>query len=281
MNRRAKILKPPKLIEKKRAKIIRITLIYLLCLVVVISGTFFTLRLDNLQITSINSNVGYSNEIANKVNEIISDNYLYLFPKSNIWLYPKSDIKKELLNSFNTIDNLSISANGLSGLDIKINEREPIALACDGFTNESENHDCYFIDKNGLVYSKTANFSDGTFFKYYLSTNSISDLIGKNLIDNQEKFIEINNFIESIKKSGIKLTGLLFGDDGQYEMYARNYDESDMVIYFNDRISLDKIASNLIAFIEDSRVKKNGNNGKMNFESINLRFGNNIYYVAK
>jgi hypothetical protein len=281
MNRRSKILKSPKLIEKKRAKIIRITLIYLLCLVVFISGTFFTLRLDNLQITRINSNVSYSNEIANKVNEIISDNYLYLFPKSNIWLYPKSDIKKELLNSFNTIDNLSISANGLSGLDIKINEREPIALACDGFTNESENHDCYFIDKNGLVYSKTANFSDGTFFKYYLSTNSISDLIGKNLIDNQEKFIEINNFIESIKKSGIKLTGLLFGDDGQYEMYAKNYDESDMVIYFNDRISLDKIASNLIAFIEDSKVKKNGNNGKINFESINLRFGNNIYYVAK
>ncbi len=281
MNRRSKILKSPKLIEKKRAKIIRITLIYLLCLVVVISGTFFTLRLDNLQITKINSNVSYSNEIANKVNEIISDNYLYLFPKSNIWLYPKSDIKKELLNSFNTIDNLSISANGLSGLDIKINEREPIALACDGFTNESENHDCYFIDKNGLVYSKTANFSDGAFFKYYLSTNSISDLIGKNLIDNQEKFIEINNFIESIKKSGIKLSGLLFGDDGQYEMYAKNYDESDMVIYFNDRISLDKIASNLIAFIEDSKVKKNGNNGKINFESINLRFGNNIYYVAK
>jgi hypothetical protein len=94
MNRRSKILKSPKLIEKKRAKIIRITLIYLLCLVVVISGTFFTLRLDNLQITRINSNVSYSNEIANKVNEIISDNYLYLFPKSNIWLYPKSDIKK-------------------------------------------------------------------------------------------------------------------------------------------------------------------------------------------
>lgn len=281
MNRRSKILKSPKLIEKKRAKLIKITLVYSLCVVTLISGIFFTLRLDSLQITTINSNVAYSAEITNKVNSILNESYLYLIPKSNVWFYPKSEIKEVLLSSFNTIDNLNMKANGLSALDININERIPVALACEGFSADNDNSNCYLVDNQGLVYTKSANFSDGVFFRYFISTNSINNLIGKNLIGDEDKFIEIQSFVDLIKKSGINATGLLIGEDGQYEMYAKNHDDSEMVIYFNNRIPFEKTTSNLIAFIEDSKVKKNGNNGKMNFESINLRFGNNIYYVAK
>lgn len=281
MNRRSKILKSPKLIEKKRAKLIKITLIYSLCFVFLLSGTFFTLRLDSLQISTINSDVAYSSEIKDKVNSILNDSYLYLIPKSNIWLYPKSEIKEVLLSSFGSIDSLSIRANGLSAIDIDIDERLPIAVTCEGFGNESETSECYYVDINGLVYSKSDDTSQQTLFKYYLSTNSVSEIVGKNLMGDKDKFIEIQSFVDTIKKSGLNLTGMLIGEEGQYELYAKNDDGTDMIIYFNDRVSLDKSASNLITFIEDSKVKKNGNNGKMNFESINLRFGNNIFYVAK
>jgi hypothetical protein len=104
---------------------------------------------------------------------------------------------------------------------------------------------------------------------------------GQNLFEDKDKFPKLQSFVETIKRSGLDLTGLLVGEDGEYEIYAKNFDDSEMVIYFNDRVSFDKTASNLIAFIEDSKVKKTDNNGKMNFESINLRFGNNIFYVTK
>ncbi len=280
MNRRSKILQSPKLIEKKRAKLVKITLIYSLCCLVFISGIFFTLRLDSLQITKINSNVAYSSEITDKVNSILNDSYLYLIPKSNFLFYPKSEIKEALLSSFNNIDSLSVTANGMSSLDIIINERAPTAVACEGFSND-DNSKCYFIDDDGLVYSKSPDSSESLFFRYYLSSKSIDEMIGQNLMGDKDKFIATNNFIDSIKRSGLNLTGLLIGEDGQYELYAKNIDNSDMVIYFNDRFPLDKIQSNLIAFIENSKVKKGDNNGKMNFESINLRFGNNIFYVTK
>lgn len=280
MNRRSKILQSPKLIEKKRAKLIKITLIYSLCFVFLLSGIFFTLRLDRLQITKINSNVAYSSEITDKVNSILSDSYLYLIPKSNFLFYPKSEIKEALLSSFNNIESLKVTANGMSSLDITIKERAPTAVACEGFRND-DNSKCYFIDDDGLIYSKSPDSSENLFFRYYLSTNSIDEMIGQNLMGDKSKFIAMNGFIESIKKSGLNLTGLLVGEDGQYELYAKNIDNSEMVIYFNDRLPLDKIQSNLIAFIENSKVKKGDNNGKMNFESINLRFGNNIFYVTK
>ncbi len=281
MNRRSKILKSPKLIEKKRAKIIKIALIYLFFVVISFGGTFFALRMDNIQITKINSNVPYSNDIANKVNTILSGNYLYLFPKSNIWLYPKSEIKDALLGSFNSIDNLSIQANGLSSLDIIINERLPVALFCEGFNTDTDNSNCYYLDNRGFIYAKSASSTNTTLFKYFMVNRTSDSLIGQNIFDENDKFVEINNFIDLIKKSGLTITGLLIGDDGQYELYAKNNDYSEMIVYFDNRISLDKIATNLIAFIEDSKVKKNGNNGKINFESINLRFGNNIFYVTK
>ncbi len=281
MSRRAKILKSPKLIEKERAKTIKITLTYLLCSTMVLVGIFFVLRIDSLQISKIDSNVAYSSQVTDKVNSIISGSYLYLFPKSNIWLYPKSEIKNALLGSFLSIDNLVIQANGLSTLDIKITERTPIAIACDGFNTEEDNSNCYLLDSNGLVYANFSKLSDGIFFKYFISNHPISSLVGQNLFGDKDEFIKLQNFVESIRRSGLNLTGLLVGDDGQYEMYAKNYDDSEMVIYFDDRIPFEKSAINLIAFIEDSKVKKNGNDGKINFESINLRFGNNIFYVAK
>lgn len=273
MNRRSKVLQSSKIIKRKREKSKKLALISSICIVVIFLLIILVLRLPNLQIITINSNVKYSNDIQSKVLTLINDNYLYFIPKSNFFLYPKKLIETTLADSFKSIESISVKANGISALDINIKERVPVALACEGFNSDNkEDKDCYFIDRDGLIFTKAINTPDIVYFRYYINNSSSNELIGTNVID-KDKFLQLQNFADNSFRLGLKSKGILIDDQGQYEMYAVNADGSDLTIYFNDRISLDKISSNLTTFIEDSKNKT--------FESINLRFGNNIFYVNK
>ena len=74
---------------------------------------------------------------------------------------------------------------------------------------------------------------------------------------------------------------MLINENGAYELYAKNKDNSEAIIYFDDRSSLRKTSSNLIAFWNDSQIIKKGATTALMFDYINLRFGNNNFYVTK
>lgn len=143
-------------------------------------------------------------------------------------------------------------------------------MICDGFREDEEGEHCSFADKQGIIFEKVATSSDKIYFKYY-SSNEI----------NQDKFIQLQNFVKNVENSGIIATGLLLSEDGSYELYIKNVDQSTAVVYFDDRTSLDKVVSNLSVFWKNSLNKKIGSDLIPNFEYINLRFGNNIFYHIK
>ncbi len=64
-------------------------------------------------------------------------------------------------------------------------------------------------------------------------------------------------------------------------MYYKNSDKTDTVVYFDNRIPFEKTSSNLVAFLNDFNTKKKTATTTMSLDSINMRFGNNIFYVTK
>src|SRR3989344_1831004 len=103
MNRRSRILKSSKHIQKKRRKLIITTLLFCLCIILFLTSIVLALRLPALQIYSIKTNTIYANDIEQKVLSILDGYYLYFIPKSNILFYPKSAIEKSLTDSFKKI----------------------------------------------------------------------------------------------------------------------------------------------------------------------------------
>jgi len=276
---RSQILKSSKVIQKKRKKYIIITLLSFLCSIIFLIVLIFILRLPSLQISTIKTNVEYSSEIEKVALQVLNDSYLYIIPKTNFLLYPRSSLKKVLLESFKNIDSLEIKRKGINTLNINIKEKSPIAIACEGFYSEElDNEKCFLIDENGYIFSNIKDsviedFNSDLFLKFYLLSNLKNSLIDTHIVD-KERFKELINFSEIAKKGNLNPQGILIGANGNYEMYAKNKDGSDLIIYFNDKYSFDKSASNLIAFWENSSQTDL-------FDSINLRFGNNIFYVSK
>ncbi len=281
MNRRSQILHSSKQIQKKRKRLIVISLVILFCIITILVCIIFFLRLPFLQISKIQTNVTYSDDIQGKINPIIDGDYLYFIPRSNILFYPKSEILSVLKDSINKIDSLTANVSNFNTLNININERVPTAVLCDGFNDEKvEEETCYFIDNTGFIFSKVSGTTTDDYFHYYTFHGDISSLENSYILE-AKRFAELQSFVDNAKKENIKPQSILIGAEGEFEMYSKNTDDTDMIVYFDDRIPLEKTIANLVLFLENSKIAKNGATTTPLFESINMRFGNNIFYVTK
>jgi hypothetical protein len=221
-------------------------------------------------------------EIKEDAQTALEGYYFGLIPKSNILFYPKLVIEDNLINLFKKIDGVSVSRTGVNSIKVDIKERETVAIVCGGFHNEDDtNQKCYSVDKDGYVFEESADFSEGVYPHYYLDLDSKNaGIIGSTFID-KELFLQFQKFMAMIQKEHISIVGLLIGEKNQYELYIKNKDDTETVVYFDNRTPLEKTASNLILFWNDSMLKKKNATTTPIFDYINLRFGNNIFYVTK
>ena len=108
-------------------------------------------------------------------------------------------------------------------------------------------------------------------------------IAGISFID-EKTFNRLENFVSGSIKEGIFSLGILIGENGEYEMYAKNTftknnaSNTDYItIYFDDKTPLETTFSNLVTFWKDA-ILKNKNADFPVFDSINLHFGNTVYY---
>lgn len=284
-NKRSRSLHSSKQLQKKRKKNIVLASVISTCIIILLILFVLILRLNFLQISSIEvkgATTFNSGELEQRVLALLSnDAYLYVIPKSNSLLYPKSVLEKNLTDSYKKIDSLEISHKNLKTLAINIVEKNPSALVCEGFHEEiDQDENCFFADSTGYVFAKAPQFSNGVYIRYYITTDIGDSIIGTSFID-KNLFNSLQKFAETAQKAFIQPLGILIGTQGDYEMYSKNSDDSEMTTYFNDRNPFEKTASNLVAFWNDSKIKKKGATTVPIFDSINLRFGNNVFYVIK
>lgn len=258
--------------KKKKQRILTIT-IYSIASLIAILAILLSFKLSFLRVTNISVNDTLnikSEEVKKDVLDMVSGNYYFIIPKDSYFFLSKEKIKNKIVDDFKKIDTVEIKNKGTTGLEIEITERQPEVMICDGFREDEEGEHCSFADKQGIIFEKVATSSDKIYFKYYSS-----DEIEK------DKFLQLQDFVKNVENSGIIATGLLLSEDGSYELYIKNVDQSIAVVYFDDRSSLDKVVSNLSVFWKNSINKKIGSDSIPNFEYINLRFGNNVFYHIK
>lgn len=258
--------------KRKKQKILTVT-IYSVSILIVLIAILFSFRFSFLRVTNISVNDTLnikSEEIRREVLDMISGNYYLFIPKNSYFFLSEEKIKNKIAEDFKRIDDISVKIKGTTNLNIEITERQPEVMICDGFREDEESEHCSFADKQGIIFEKIASTTDKVYFKYY-SSNEID----------KDKFLQFQNFIKNVENSGIIATGLLVSEDGSYELYIKNVDQSIAVVYFDDRTTLDKVVSNLSVFWKNSLNKKIGSDSIPNFEYINLRFGNNVFYQIK
>jgi len=109
-------------------------------------------------------------DISNATLADLSGSYLYLFPKNNVFLYPKLATEAHLMQQMPTLAKVSVNAKDFHTLSISVTERSRKALWCGPSVASASA--CFWLDQGGVAYAAASDLSlgleaTGTYEQYY------------------------------------------------------------------------------------------------------------------
>ncbi len=270
-------------IERQRKKFRKKIILFFVLFFLMVLLLSWLSKLEKFDIQNINITGNLSagrqdltvkeDDIFKIITENISGKYFKLFSKSNILIYPKVKIEKELLDSFPQIKEIKISFGDFQSITIDVIERKPYAIWCDGLMDEK----CYFMDSFAYLYEEAPSFSNNVYFKYL---GDLDDVATSTPIDNilrqiylkeaeDGQFERVNLFIRFLKDININSYKLIIKENNDYELFFNN--ESKLI--FDGKQNFEEIFENLQATLIEL-----GDLEDKEFEYIDLRFDRKILY---
>lgn len=278
------VLDSPRLLElkKKRHKaFFSKILILFLGLLVLLFGSAYISRLDNLNIKEIQISGNKVIETATlqaSAQELIAGKYLWLFPKTNILFYPQETIAQELQNKFKRIKDIDLSIKDNKILLISITERLPKFTWC-GVIPNLDNHDdskCYFMDDSGDIFDVAPYFSEGVYFKFYGDENiNQENPVGYFFL--KDRFTDIVEFKNQIESMNLSPVSFWIDSKGNARFYLSSKSTPGPEIIFKIESDYQNLAENLDAAIDTEPLKSKLKNKFSSLEYIDLRYGNKVY----
>ena len=273
------MIQSPRLVKKNKQIRMRRLFVWPSVAVFTILVVIWLSRMQSVSVTRIDisgNSVIKADDVSALVERDLSGNFLKIFPKKNIFIYPRGQIEKDVLATFPRADSVSISLGDSRALAIDLTLRKPVSLWCASASSTLSDilsESCYFFDKNGFIFAPAPNFEGPVFVKYYgiLSGDPI-----KQVFLGGETISKLGSFLEGLDNS-LKLTATnvyLKDDYKEYDVFLSN----GVGLYISGNVPFEDSLNNLALFLNSSSTKQI-DISKFNY--IDLRYGNKIYYKLK
>jgi len=264
--------------RRRRLFLIRFYIILFFLLVIILSLAIFSGHKNvTVQTIIVSGNAAVqSDEVLKIANQDMAGRYWYLFAKNNSLIFPRTQIKKDLLKEIKTIKDVDISWSNWQRIDISILERKPQSVWCGNDIKTPG--ECFFIDKNGYIYSQAPVFSGTMFIKNYgvpvtMKNASSTDFLGQYYLT-RETYTQIYNLIQILDQKGIKVVAVTY-DNFDYRFIL----ESGPEIIFNNKNSFESSFTNLFSALETKNLDLEKEASFIKY--IDLRFDNKIVIGKK
>lgn len=273
-------LKRNKQIKFRRRRIINRTIIFFVIVFFIFGLFVWGLHSEKIRISNISiqgNSVVLSKDIKTEISKLLVGNYFWIFPKNDIFIYPKQQIKKDILKTFSRIDKVEIKMADLNTIDVVVNERVPFALWCGNSLYETGRtilDKCYFLDKNGFIFIQAPDFSGNVYFEFYGVVKNGN--VGQQFLPKKE-FERIISFKDLLINANIKVNKFLIDkNNGDYTFYLNNKDKTE--IFFNKSEDFNKMFYNLKSAINTKTSDTGEKNIFKNLKYIDLRFKDKVLF---
>jgi len=269
---RPKTLQSTKLARRKRRSFLFTFFIFIIIFSLLVAGVTYLLKRQEVMIQNIvlNGNVTVSTEeLENFIREELKGNYFLIFPRSSIFIYPRSLIEEGILFKFKKIEKAEVSFNSFNSILVSVEERQPSALWCGENRLDGAIPECFFLDEKGLLYTNSPSFTGDIYFRFYGPLGEGSS-VGQQFLPTKT-FQGMLFFLQSLRESGIHPVELAVGNEEDYELYLEN---GTQVLFAQDE-DLTFVLDNLQTTLFSDELKERNT---IDIDYIDLRFGNKVYY---
>jgi len=207
------------------------------------------------------------------VKETIDGSYALILSRDNFLIYPRKNIKNNILNNIPRIRNVFFSLDGFNTLNVLIEERKPFALWCG--MEIDERRECYFLDDESFIFAKAPRFSEDVYLKYLGGQVNESNPISSHYYNDKEFFEELNRFLEAIEDMDFSVSKLFY--DGGIEFEAI-FSGGEKLIFSSEYPLIDTY-DRLFILLRENEDDLFHEGGEPAFEYIDMRFGSRIFYL--
>lgn len=284
---RSSNLTSPQYARRRREQLIRQSIVASVSLLIIFGSLVLIARLSIFQIQSVQiqgNSVTASSDIEAQIAKLNAGNYLWVFPKTNVLLYPKQAILTTLKKQWFRIETASAELagqwRGEAQLRVHIGERTPMYVWCGASAPVvvqagSGSETCLYSDETGYLYAEAASFSGTPYVKLYGGLAANAAPLGAHYLASStpNAFGSALSFISAI--GGVDFFGASFKP---LALIAKENNEFEVVTAGGTRIffTLDQdIQRSIEAF---RRVVNSENLTAVPVEYLDLRYGNKVYY---
>jgi hypothetical protein len=285
------ILNSPRILEikKRRKKIFLRKLGYFLgaSLLGLIAFGFIS-RMDKININQFEisgNKIIDTEKIQAIIDQKLAGSYFKIFPRTNIFFYPKQDIIATLSSDLKRLKNINLSIRDNKILEVSVEERKALYVWC-GLSPEAPvagdtKSSCYFLDDSGFIFDQAPYFSGDIYFKFFGQISDIENPAGAYFA--QENFLRLISLKEMLEDINIKPVALYQVGDGDAKIYLANESTLPMgpEIIFKMNTDFTKLVENLQSAMATDPLKTDFKKKYASLLYIDLRFGNKVYFKFK
>lgn len=282
------ILNSPRILEikKRRKKIFLKKLYYVLGASLLVLVAFALLsRIDKINISQVEisgNKIIDTEKIQAIVDQKLTGSYFKIFPRTNIFFYPKQDIVSGLASDLKRLKNINLSIRENKILQVSVEERKGLYVWC-GASPETVIADetkssCYFLDDSGFIFDQAPYFSGDIYFRFYGAIDDMQNPAGQYF--SQNDFSRLVSLKEMLEELDIRPVALQEVGDGDVKIYLANESTSPMgpEIMFKMSADFKKLVENLQSALATDPLKTDFKKKYASLLYIDLRFGNKVYF---
>lgn len=262
--------------------------IFISIFVIILTGIYVMnhdyLKLEGVEIKGQKTLI--ATDVEAEVETYLSGKYLWLLPRSNIFLFNKDALEQKLSESFPKISDINVSVDGAETVVVTVGERSAHSLWC--VNQEYENifdEECYFADEGGLLYAQAPYFSGNIYLKFFIQPFADDvEYIGT-YIKTDPEFRELFVFLEELEKQlPLKIERVYFDEfeDVRIQISRLNnvvYPEKEVFIYYNEQDKYETILRNIGITLDFKEFKDSFRQEPEKLESIDVRFDGRVFYT--
>ncbi len=233
----------------------------------ILIGLVFLSRADFLQIKNfevLGVETIQPENVKNTASNFISGNKFFIIPKSDILLLNKEKMATALIAAFPRIEKVEVNKQFFSQkVELKVTERKADFLWC------STQDECFSITKDGFIFERSEDVNNKIIFKGILEENPLM----KNFAT-PEKMQNYLKLIEVFKNDGFNISSINIESADKVVAKIKINSAITDIIFNPDEPDLFLTAQNVVLLINETKSK----NPSANFQYIDARFGNKMFY---